>query len=219
MKGIKKLRNLVVLIGIPVGVIAFINLPIPEVQRPFAERAPLLLLPSTLSMEFDFKQAIATLEEAQQLLGSPTSAADIERGEEKLQKAEKHLNKIPLWFSSRRGWGFWSYDYNWRYTQINLQEAHAQLGALKARIFQEKNAQDALNQLEQSIQSATERYRQAKTVSEQQGALQDWQKAIDGLYQLPQNTLAGEVARQKISVVERDFQAVNAPTDNQQLVP
>jgi hypothetical protein len=54
----------VTLLSVPIGVIAVINLPYPPIRRPIAEKAPLLLLPSYISLDYQFRQAISSIEAA-----------------------------------------------------------------------------------------------------------------------------------------------------------
>ncbi|GAB4244663.1 MAG: hypothetical protein Kow0049_34570 [Stanieria sp.] len=49
------------------GIIWLINLPYPMIRRPVARTAPILLLPSYLSIDHNYPQAIAKVEQADQL--------------------------------------------------------------------------------------------------------------------------------------------------------
>jgi hypothetical protein len=55
-----KIKWTVVLLGIPAGMVWFVNLPYPIIRRPVAEAAPILLLPSYISMDNHYRQAIAS---------------------------------------------------------------------------------------------------------------------------------------------------------------
>ncbi|KAB8315075.1 hypothetical protein SD81_034380 [Tolypothrix campylonemoides VB511288] len=64
--GAKKQRRLfsrmlsaAILLGVPIGVIWVANLPYPVIRRPVARNAPILLLPSYISMENNYREAIA----------------------------------------------------------------------------------------------------------------------------------------------------------------
>jgi hypothetical protein len=57
----------------PVGVVWLANLPYPVIRRPVARTAPILLLPSYMSVEANYRQAIASVEQAEQLIENATS--------------------------------------------------------------------------------------------------------------------------------------------------
>jgi hypothetical protein len=64
--GVKKQKRLfsrmfwaAILLGVPIGVVWVANLPYPVIRRPVARNAPILLLPSYISMENNYRQAIA----------------------------------------------------------------------------------------------------------------------------------------------------------------
>lgn len=61
-----------ILLGIPVGVVWVANLPYPVIRRPVAQKTPILLLPSYMDMDSHYRQAIASVEQAQQLIEKPT---------------------------------------------------------------------------------------------------------------------------------------------------
>ncbi|MFH7027851.1 MAG: hypothetical protein ACHBN1_21260 [Heteroscytonema crispum UTEX LB 1556] len=77
---ISKITWMAILLTGSAGVVWFINLPYPMIRRPVAEKAPILLLPSFLSMDRSYRGAISSLEQAEQLLNKATSPADIEWG-------------------------------------------------------------------------------------------------------------------------------------------
>lgn len=62
------------------GIIWFVNLPYPMIRRPVAQTAPLLLFPSYLRMDRNYREAISHVQQADQLVRNATSAADIELG-------------------------------------------------------------------------------------------------------------------------------------------
>ncbi|MBE9041961.1 hypothetical protein IQ235_14355, partial [Oscillatoriales cyanobacterium LEGE 11467] len=73
------------------GFLMFVNLPYPMIRRPVANTAPILLLPSFMSMDYHYRQAIARVEQADQLTNRSTSQADFELGAEKVRQAQTHL--------------------------------------------------------------------------------------------------------------------------------
>jgi hypothetical protein len=88
---------------------------------------------------------------------------------------------------------------------------------MDAQIFQQKNALTQLNQTELALNKAKQQYQQAKTAPERQKASADWQTAIDQLGQIPNETLAGEMARKKLQTASRDFEEVGGVATGSQL--
>jgi hypothetical protein len=73
------------------GVIWLVNLPYPMIRWPVARTAPILLLPSYMSMDYHYRQAIAQVEQADQLINKATSSADFELGAKKVESAQQLL--------------------------------------------------------------------------------------------------------------------------------
>lgn len=198
-----------VLVGIPVGIIYVVNLPYPAIRQPVAKAAPLLLLPSNMAMDANFKLGQATIEEVRQLIESPTSAADLDRGELKLKEGKTALDAIPAWYIAdwadySRGYNYgWGYD--WRFTPAGLQAARIKAGQLEAKVFQEKNAQIALTDIEKEITMAKAVFQQAAKPIDKKVAIQNWQAGIDRLNQIPSQTMAGRKAQQLASNSTRDL--------------
>lgn len=99
------------LLGIPVGVIYLLNLPYATIRRPVAAKAPILLLPSYISLDRHYRLAINTFEQAQQLIDNATTPADLALGEQTLDQAQKNLDALPIdwidgsfsaWFKNSR---------------------------------------------------------------------------------------------------------------------
>ncbi len=198
-----------VLVGIPVGIIYVANLPYPAIRQPVAKAAPLLLLPSNMAIDANFKLGQATIEEVRQLIESPTSAADLDRGELKLKEGKTALDAIPAWYIAdwadySRGYNYgWGYD--WRFTPAGLQAARIKAGQLEAKVFQEKNAQIALTDAEKEITMAKVVFQQAAKPVDKKVAIQNWQAGIDRLNQIPSQTMAGRKAQQLASNSTRDL--------------
>jgi hypothetical protein len=197
------------LLGGAAGIIWVINLPFPMIRWPVAKTMPILLLPSFISMDYNYRQAIALVEQSDQLINKATAAADFEYGDTKVKQAQKHLDALPVWFL-----GYYPQTYcsftgcTWRFTVDEFQAARKNIGRMDAQIFQQKNAFTELNQVEQILNAAKQQYQQAKTAADRQKATGNWQSAIDQLNQIPAETLAGETAKQKLKAAERDFQAM-----------
>ena len=80
------------------GGIWFLNLPYPMIRYPVARMMPMVLLPSFIGMDHNYRQAIATTEQADQLVNNATSSADFDLGAIKVKTAQKHLDALPVWF-------------------------------------------------------------------------------------------------------------------------
>ena len=196
-------------LGAGAGIIWLLNLPFPMIRWPVAKTMPILLLPSFISMDHNYRQAIALVEQSDQLINKATSAADFDLGEVKSKQAQKHLDALPVWFL-----GYYPQTYcsffgcTWRFTVDEFQTARKNVGRMDAQIFQQKNAFTQLSQVEQSLAGAKQEYQQAKNAADRQKASINWQSAIDKLNQIPAETLAGETAKKKLQAAERDFQAM-----------
>ncbi|MEG3868247.1 hypothetical protein [Microcoleus sp. Z1_B2] len=197
------------LLGSAAGIIWLINLPSPMIRWPVAKTMPILLLPSFMSMDHNYRQAIALVEQSDQLVNKATAVADFDLGEIKAKQAQKHLDALPVWFL-----GYYPQTYckffgcRWRFTVDEFQAARKNVGRMEAQIFQQKNAFTQLNQVEQTLKTAKQEYQQAKTAADRQKATVNWQSAIDQLNQIPAQTLAGETAKKTLKAAERDFQAM-----------
>jgi hypothetical protein len=193
------------LIGIPTGVIWLVNLPYAAIRRPVAEKMPILLLPSYLSLDQNYRLAITTFEQAQQLIDNATTPIDLELGEQKLVQAQTSLDALPIDWINDRSYAAYG-GYNWQFSRSHFNHTRAEVGRLKAKVFQEKNAQDLLFKAEQSLTTAKQNYPQAKTNLDRQTTITQWKTALDQLQQIPGETLAGKSAQQNLSAYQRDFQ-------------
>lgn len=191
------------------GLLWLVNLPYPMIRRPVAEIAPLLLLPSYLSMDRNYREAVANVEQAEQLINQATSFADLELGATKAQAAQKNLDGLPVWFLGYEPTFYCRYfSCSWRFTFDEYQAARQSVGRLGAKVFQEKNAIAQFQQGETALQQAKQQY-QAATGSQQEAAVAAWQAALDLMAQLPPETLASKLAAAKLNAYQRDFQAVS----------
>lgn len=194
-----------VLVG-SAGVLWVVNLPYPMIRWPVARTAPILLLPSYISMDYHYRRAIARVEQADQLINQPTSPADLTLGEVKVKEAQQHLDALPVWFLGY--WPQYTFWIGWQFTLDEFKTARASVGRMEAKVFQEKNAVEQLNQGEQALNAARQHYQQAQTAAERETAIASWQDAIDQLEQVPPQTLAGRTAQTKLAAVKRDFEQV-----------
>lgn len=188
------------------GIVWGLNLPYPMIRFPVARTAPILLLPSYISMDYHYRQAVAQVEQADQLINHATSAADLSLGETKVKAAQQHLDALPVWFLGYAPqFSFW---FGWRFTFDEFQSARANVGRMGAKVFQQKNAQVEIEQAEIALSAAKQQYQQAKTEAEKATAIASWQAAIDRIEQVPTETLAGQTARSRVATVQRDFQQI-----------
>lgn len=200
----------VVGIGSLTGLIWLLNLPYPMIRRPVARVAPIILLPSYLSMDRNYREAIAHVEQADQLVNLATSYADIELGSEKVAVAQKNLDALPVWFLGYEPQLVRTLcSFGWYFTFDEYKAARASVGRMEAKVFQEKNAYQQFQEAEAKLAQAEQQYSQAATNSEKQTVLSNWQKAIDQLTQLPPSTLAGRQAQTKLIAYQRDFQQIS----------
>jgi hypothetical protein len=196
-------------LGAGVGIIWLLNLPFPMIRWPVAKTMPILLLPSFISMDQNYRQAIALVEQSDQLVNKATAAADFDLGETKAKQAQKHLDALPVWFLGYYPQTYCSFfSCTWRFTLDEFQAARQNIGRMEAQIFQQKNAFTQLSEVEQNLTAAKQEYQQAKNAADRQKASINWQSAIDKLNQIPAETLAGETAKKKLQAAERDFQAM-----------
>lgn len=64
-----------------------------------------------MSIDSHYRQAIASVEQAEQLIENPTSAADLDLGEQKVNEAQNHLDALPITFlNDWSEYRYWWYD-------------------------------------------------------------------------------------------------------------
>lgn len=189
------------------GLVWLVNLPYPMIRRPVARVAPILLLPSYLSMDRNYREAIAHVEQADQLVNQATSAADITLGAEKVKLAQHNLDKLPVWFLGYEPIMICRYmGCSWHFTFDEFNRARAQVGRMDAKVFQEVNAVNQLQTAETDLQSAKQAFQKATTPAQQEAAIADWQNSLNQLTLLPQSTWAGNVGETKLRNYQQEFQ-------------
>ncbi|MDA0266155.1 MAG: hypothetical protein O2890_13005 [Cyanobacteria bacterium] len=199
------------LLGLTVsaGGLWVLNLPYPMIRWPVARVAPIVLLPSYISMDHSYRQAISLVEQADQLVNQATSTQDIELGVDKVTQAQKHLDRLPVWFL-----GYFPKTYctfagcTWRFTLDEFQAARKAVGRMEAKIFQEQNAFTLLDQGTSEVDAAKAQYQAAPTTEEKTAAAIAWQAGMDKLNEIPAETLAGRQAQTKLNAYGRDFEQV-----------
>lgn len=197
------------------GGLFILNLPYPFIRNPVSQVAPILLLPSYASMDYNYRQAIASVENADQLVNQATSWEDIQLGGKKVNQAQSHLNQLPVWFL-----GYQPQTYctlmgcTWKFTFDEFKQARARVGRMEAKVFQEKNAREKLSSALDKLKTAKEKYHQVEKQESKREAIANWQSALDALRQIPQNTLAGDKAQKYLQAQQRDFENVASYTQS-----
>ncbi len=192
-----------------VGGLWVLNLPYPMIRWPVARVAPIVLLPSYISMDHSYRQAISLVEQADQLVNQATSAQDIDLGSEKVAESQKHLDRLPVWFL-----GYFPKTYctffgcTWRFTVDEFRVARQEIGRMEAKIFQEQNAFTLLEEGTTAVDAAKAQYQAAPTTEEKTAAAIAWQGGMDKLNEIPPETLAGRQAQTKLNAYRRDFEQV-----------
>ena len=199
-----------ILIG-SAGVLWLVNLPYPMIRLPVARTAPILLLPSYISMDYHYRHAIARVEQADQLINQATSPADFTLGEVKVKEAQEHLDALPIWFLGYQPqYTFW---FGWQFTLDEFKTARANVGRMEAKVFQQKNALLQFHQGERALNAAKQQYQQGQTAADKETAIASMQVAIEQLEQVPQETLAGRTAQTLLATAKRDFEQVTGLAD------
>ncbi|MGD1855072.1 MAG: hypothetical protein ACFB2W_12570 [Leptolyngbyaceae cyanobacterium] len=204
-------------VAVLAGGLWFVNLPYPMVRWPVSKVAPMLLLPSFMRMDHNYRQTIIYTEQADQLINNATSEADFDLGAEKSAQAQKHLDQLPVWFL-----GYYPQRYcqffscGWRFTLDEFRDARALIGRMEAQIFQEQNALEQLDQGTLAVETAKEQYKTGQTSAEKTTALANWQAGMDQLNEIPNGTLASNQAQKRLEAFQRDYASLAGTTANVQ---
>ncbi|VXD17515.1 hypothetical protein [Planktothrix paucivesiculata] len=190
-----------------VGIVAIANLPYPMIRFPVSKTVPILLIPSYISMDYNYRQAVSLVEQSDQLINQATAITDIELGIEKVGKAQKHLDKLPVWFLGYYPQAYCSFmGCVWRFTFDEYESARKNIGRMESTIFQEQNAYQVYTKAEQLIKQSQKNFPKLGAGNEQQQMINQWQNAIDQLDKIPPSTLAGKLAQKDLETAKRDFQ-------------
>ncbi|MEM8546225.1 MAG: hypothetical protein AAGF66_19790, partial [Cyanobacteria bacterium P01_H01_bin.119] len=191
------------------GGIWVLNLPYPMIRIPVSRTAPILLLPSFISMDSNYRQATSLVEQSDQLINNATSPQDIELGAEKVAAAQKRLDRLPVWFLGYypRAYCTWV-TCSWRFTYDEFESARKAIGRMEAKVFQETNAQTTLEAGVAQVEAAKQVHATATTLQAEQSALGDWQAGMDKLAEISPDTYAGKNAQTKLQAYQRDYQQV-----------
>lgn len=129
------------------GGVWMLNLPFAPLRWAVAKSAPVLLIPSFISMDQNYRQAIVNIEQADQLVNQATSPADFELGKIKANAAQKNLDALPVWFV-----GYYPSQYcslfrcGWNFTIDEFRSARETVARMDATLFQEDNARTQIEQ-------------------------------------------------------------------------
>jgi len=188
------------------GIIWLINLPFPMIRKPIAEKAPLLLLPSYISMDNSYRGAINATEQADQLVNKATSLEDIKRGSNKVKQAQSNLDNLPVWFLGYYPRAYCSmFSCTWKFTFDEFETARRRVARMDAKVFQEKNAFESLEKAEADLKAAKQQYEQTKNPTEREKAVAQMQTAMITLEQIPRETLAGKKALKVIAALKPEI--------------
>ncbi|WP_071517257.1 hypothetical protein [Geitlerinema sp. PCC 9228] len=208
-RGFHRIKWATIGITTVVGGIFILNLPYPFIRNPVSKVAPILLLPSYASMDYNYRQAIASVEQADQLVNQATSEEDIQLGAEKVTKAQGHLDRLPVWFLGYQPRAYCTLmGCTWKFTFDEFKQARARVGRMKAVVFQEQNAQKQLEKVLDKLEKAKKKYHQVEPSTSKRDAIATWKTAIDELRQVPKDTLAGAKAREYLQAQQRDLAEV-----------
>lgn len=214
---VSKLALMGLLVGIPAAGLWVVNQPYPPIRRPIARTMPLLLLPSYINLDQDFRAAIALTQQSTQLIDAAASFADIEIGAQKVAEAQKRLDALPIdLLNYWDGYGSWQRD--WRLSPIAFNTARAEIARLTAKVFQEQNAHTALTTAEQALNTARQQYQTATAPLDTRAAITAWRAALNQFGLVPDQTLAGKTARQKLEANQQEFaETVGLAAENQEV--
>ncbi len=114
-------------LGSMAGLVWILNLPYPMIRRPVAKTAPIILLPSYLKMDRNYRGAIAKVEQADQLVNQATSLEDLKLGQEKVDRAQKNLDALPVWFLGYEPQMYRTFfSFGWKFTLDEFEVARVE---------------------------------------------------------------------------------------------
>ena len=196
-------------VGIPLGLLWVVNLPYPAIRRPIHNRFPLLLLPSQIYIDNNYKQSVRFVRQGQQLVDSATSLEDILLGEQSLVKAQKYLDGIPFMpleeLNQHNRGGYGNRGFYVSFSHFDMQRLRGDVGKLEAKIFQEKNAHNLVTETLSSIDNVKNQYQQLDNEAEKKEVIKEWRSAINKLTEIPASTVARKNLDAKYNNILNDF--------------
>lgn len=191
--------------GLVGGGLGVANLPYPFIRQTVQKVAPFALIPSYASWNYHYRQAIPLAEQADQLINHPTSAADLERADAILKQAQDHVEALPITFSSDDTY----YHYRHGFTYDQFGQLRQSIGQMTAKLFQEHQSQQLLNQAELELNGAKTQYQKATTTATQAAAVNQWAAALSQFRQISSDTLAGQTARTRLEFYQMEYSKIN----------
>jgi hypothetical protein len=202
-----------IFLGSCAGVVWLLNLPNPMLRRAVAKTAPILLILSYMEMDSNYRGAVDSLGQAEQLLDNPTSAADIEQGGEKVLQAKKHLDNLPIWSLNHYPQAYCNYfGCAWRFSYDEFETARKKIARLQAVAFQNKNALTPLEDAQQDLLTAKSEYKKAINIKDKEQAIEAWQSAINLFEQIPAKTLAAKNAQAQLKAYKQELEDAQTAT-------
>ncbi|MBE9222138.1 hypothetical protein IQ215_05455 [Cyanobacterium stanieri LEGE 03274] len=206
---IKRIFFITLGISIPAGFLYIVNLPYAAIRRPVNRHAPVLLLPSQIIVENNFKKALNLTEQAEQLIDNATDFPDLDLGSQRLQEGKVYLDKIPIIAQNElMGYGNSNRVYRSGFSGTKFVEMRKKVGELEAKIFQGTNAKQTLNKLENQLADLKSQYQNSNSDTEKRQIIQQWRTMLNEFNLISSSTFAGTIAQQKLVVHELDFEDV-----------
>ncbi|MGY6528915.1 MAG: hypothetical protein ACXITR_03200 [Cyanobacterium sp.] len=194
-------------IGIPIGFLYIVNLPYAAIRRPINNHAPILLLPSQIVVENNFKKALNLTEQAEQLIDNATDFPDLELGSQRLAEGKIYLDKIPIIAQNElMGYGGSRFFYRSSFSGSQFMTMRRKVGELEAKVFQGNNAKVTLNNLEEQLGQIKNQYQNSNSDQERRQIIQQWRTMLNEFNLISPSTFAGTIARQKLVAHQLDFE-------------
>ncbi|WP_446684790.1 hypothetical protein A5482_001400 [Cyanobacterium sp. IPPAS B-1200] len=204
---IKRLIITCIGLGIPIGFLYIVNLPYAAIRRPINNHAPVLLLPSQIIVENNFKKALNLTEQAEQLIDNATDFPDLELGSQRLQEGKIYLDNIPIIAQQElMGYGGSRFFYRSSFSGSQFLEMRRKVGELEAKIFQGNNAKTTLNRLETQLTEIKNQYQNSNSDQERRQIIQQWRTMLNEFNLISPSTFAGTIAQQKLVAHQLDFE-------------
>lgn len=204
-----KLKYLAIALTSAAGILTILNLPYPEIRWFVVKTAPVLLIPSYMQMDFHYWGAKSSVKDAQILLESAANFSEINKVENKLEDADKHLGSIPVWFLGHYPQVYCQrFRCDWNFSFSEFKKIRTQTAQIETRVFKEKQAFIPLIEAELAYNGAKKELSIAKTQKQKQLAIASLQASIESIEAIPPETLAHLKAEAKLKVYKRDFEKI-----------
>lgn len=197
-------------VGIPIGFLYIANLPYAAIRRPVNNHAPILLLPSQIVVENNFKKALNLTEQAEQLIDNATDFPDLELGAQRLAEGKIYLDRIPIIAQNElMGYGGGSRGFfRSSFSGSRFMDMRRKVGELEAKVFQGNNARITLDRLESELAAIKTQYQSSNSDTEKRQIIQQWRTILNEFNLISNATFAGTIAQQKLVAHQADFEDV-----------